>query len=73
VTAALDASPLSALASGPRSDQHAGDGRRHERPRYRPLAELGKHDRQLEDAEALPTNRFGECNPCRPLEGGGIQ
>ena len=45
-----------------RSDQHAGDGRSHERPRYRPLAELGKHDRQLEDAEDLPTNRFGECN-----------
>ena len=74
MTAALDASPLSASASGPRaaiSTPAMAEGTNG--PAIAPQAELGKHDRQLEDAEALPTNRFGECNPRRPLEGGRIQ
>ena len=63
MTAALDASPLSALASGPRaaiSTPAMAEGTNG--PAIAPQAELGKHDRQLEDAEDLPTNRFGECN-----------
>ena len=39
-------------------DQRAGDRRRDERPGHRAVAELGEHDRQLEDAEALSADGF---------------
>ena len=38
-------------------------------PAIAPQAELGKHDRQLEDAEALPTNRFGRMQPSQASRG----
>ena len=55
-----------------RGDQRAGDRGRHERAWHCAVAELGEHDRQFEDAEALSTNGFGEMNTSQALLGGGL-
>ena len=55
-----------------RGDQRAGDGRRNERAGHRAVAELGDHDRELEDAESLSANGFGEVDAVQALLGGGL-
>ena len=53
-------------------DQRAGDRRRNERAWHRAVAELGQHDRQLEDAEALSTNGFRQVHALQALLGRGL-
>ena len=48
-------------------DQRTGDRRRHERAGYRAVAELGEHHRELEDAETLPADRFGQMHTLQAL------
>ena len=55
-----------------RGDQRAGDRRRHERAGHRAVAELGEHDGQLEDAEALSANGFGQMHALQALIGRGL-
>ncbi len=52
-----------------RGDQRAGNHRRHERPRHRTVAELGQHDGQLENAETLSADGFGQMQTLQPLFG----
>ena len=57
--ASPDARRLESLVLGVvRGDQRAGDRRWHERAWHRAVAELGEHDGQFEDAEALSAYGF---------------
>ena len=53
-------------------DQCAGDGRGHEWAGYRAVAEFGKHDREFEDPEALPTGGLRQMHTVQALVGGGL-
>ncbi len=53
-------------------DEGAGDGRWDERAGDCAVAELREHDRQLEDAEALPADVLREVQTLQPLVGGGL-
>ena len=55
-----------------RGDQRTGDRRRHERAGHRAVAELGQHDGQLENAETLPANGFGQVHALQALFGRGL-
>ena len=55
-----------------RRDQRARDRRRHERSGHCPVAELGEDDGQLENAETLSANGFGEVYALQALLGGGL-
>ena len=55
-----------------RGDQRAGDRRRDERAGHRAVAELGEHDGELEDAETLSANGFGQVHALQALLGGGL-
>ena len=68
-----EARPSSSLALGVvGGDQRAGDRRRDERAGHRAVAELGEHDRQLEDAEALAADVLGQVQALQTLLGGGL-
>ena len=53
-------------------DQRAGDRRRDERAGHRAVAELGQHDGQFENAEALSANGFRKVHALQTLLGRGL-
>ena len=55
-----------------RRDKRTGDRRRHKRSGHCPVAELGEDDGQLENAETLSANGFGEVYALQALLGGGL-
>jgi len=54
-------------------DQRTGDGRRHERARHGAVAELGEDDGELEDAETLTANGFGQVDALQAWSAAGRQ